>query len=95
MTLSSKLHDLASTALKDHNGDVEAALPKFARAVQQAKLVEELARPYLEQQLAAMPADKAAGPGQSSAEPQTARAGAGSVKVAKYETSPHRRRTES
>jgi hypothetical protein len=44
----SKLEDLACTALQNHGGNIDAAAPKFIRAVVNANLLDELGRFYLQ-----------------------------------------------
>ena len=81
---------MAQTALKNHGGDIEKALPKFLRAVQGANLIDDLARECLRS--VAM-----SEPGLRTRETQMAVAGLapsrGSIKVPKYDVPPHRRRT--
>lgn len=82
--------EMAITALKNHNGNIEKALPNFIRAVQTAKLIDDLARAFLR-------SIAARGSGQQAVEILGRNAGPtqrdGSIKVKAHDVRQHRRRT--
>jgi hypothetical protein len=87
-----RLDDIAAIALKNHKGNVEKALPEFVRAVQAAKLIDELARPFLRQ------VSVGRGSGPDFDETHAHQAGPttptiGSIKVKQHDVRQHRRRT--
>jgi hypothetical protein len=91
-----RLNDIATAALKKHNGNAERAAPEFASAVKAAKLIDELAREFLR-----LFATRESG--QSSFETHPSRAGltpssspmVGSIKVREHDVRQHRRRTQA
>src|SRR5580765_2416854 len=85
-----QLTEMALTALKNHGGDIEKALPKFVHAVQTAKLINDLARAFLRSVAKREP-------GQDFIENPLVNADAapatGSIKVKAHPVRQHRRRT--
>jgi hypothetical protein len=87
-----RLNDIATAALKKHNGNAERAAPEFASAVKAAKLIDELAREFL-RQFATRES------GQDKVEALSPHAGltppiVGSIKVREHDVRQHRRRTQ-
>jgi hypothetical protein len=90
-----RLNDIATAALKKHNGNAEQAAPEFASAVKVAKLINDLAREFLRQ--FAMRES-----GQGRHETHQSVAGltpsspiVGSIKVREHDVRQHRRRTQA
>jgi hypothetical protein len=97
--MKQQLHGIATAALKKH-GDVERALPHFIRAVQAAKLLDDLAREFLR-----TVAVEGRGSGHFQDEAHDVSAGptppiivkgkGGSVKVREHPVRQHRRRSHA
>jgi hypothetical protein len=97
--MKQQLHDIATAVLKKH-GDVEKALPHFIRAVQAAKLLDDLAREFLR-----TVAVEGRGSGHFQDEAHDVSAGptppiivkgkGGSVKVREHPVRQHRRRSHA
>jgi len=88
--MTKQLEQLATKALQRHGGDIEKALPQFVRDATVAKLIDDLARDFL-QRVAGR------GLGRTDAEARTAAAKPtppkGSIKVKQHGVTAHRRRT--
>jgi hypothetical protein len=92
-----RLNDIAVAALNKHNGNAEKALPEFVRAVQAAKLLDDLALAFLRTITAGR------GSGHPSIEAQQTDAGptpskaptVGSIKVSAHDVRQYRRRTSA